>query len=105
MRNKSKSLSPHPGPLPLGRGEGESLTGNSRRRHSEKNSRKEPRIDPNNQRNRHRAHHRQDAAVDLLILSDGTILIHNLTPAMAAILNEINPKDQTIQQRAFGKRR
>src|SRR5215471_8318547 len=47
----------------------------------------------------------QDAAVDLLILSDGTILIHNLTPAMAAILNKVNPQDKTIQRRAFAKRR
>jgi len=40
-----------------------------------------------------------------LILSDGTILIHNLTPAMAAILNKVNPQDKTIQRRAFAKRR
>ena len=81
------------------------LKANSRRRHTKKNSRKAPRIDPTNQRNRPRPDHRQGAAVDLLILSDGTILIHNLTPVMAAILNEINPKDQTIQGRAFAKRR
>jgi len=42
-----------------------------------------------------------DAAVDLLILSDGTILVHNLTPALAAILNEMNPHDETIHPRAL----
>src|SRR2546427_319053 len=36
-------------------------------------------------------------AVDILILSDGTILVHNLTPAMAAMLNVINPQDPTIR--------
>jgi len=42
-----------------------------------------------------------DSAVDLLILSDGTILIHNLTPSMAALLNEMNPQDDTIRPRVL----
>ena len=46
-----------------------------------------------------------DAAVDLLILSDGTILVHNLTPALAAILNEMNPRDENIQPRALASSR
>jgi len=40
-----------------------------------------------------------DALCDLLILSDGTVLVHNLTPAMAAVLNEINPEDAAIHRR------
>ena len=38
-------------------------------------------------------------AVDILILSDGTILVHNLTPDMAATLNAVNPQDRTIASR------
>jgi hypothetical protein len=38
---------------------------------------------------------------EILILSDGTLLIHNLTPAMASALNQINPEDSTIKPRAF----
>ena len=40
-------------------------------------------------------------ATDLLILSDGTVLAHNLTPVMAAILHKLNPKDRAIRRRAF----
>jgi hypothetical protein len=36
---------------------------------------------------------------DILILSDGTLLIHNMTPAMAAIVSELNPQDQAMQSR------
>jgi len=38
---------------------------------------------------------------EILILSDGTLLIHNLTPAMAAALNQLNPQDPTIKPRVF----
>jgi len=41
------------------------------------------------------------AFADILILCDGTIFVHNLTPAMAAVLNAINPNDQTIEARAL----
>jgi hypothetical protein len=37
---------------------------------------------------------------ELLILHTGEILVHNLTPAMAAILSELNPEDGAIQPRA-----
>jgi hypothetical protein len=37
---------------------------------------------------------------DLLILSDGTVLAHNLTPVMASILTTINLHDEIIQRRA-----
>jgi len=42
-----------------------------------------------------------ESLCDLLILSDGTVLAHNLTPAMAAVLNEINPEDAAIRLRVI----
>jgi len=39
------------------------------------------------------------SAVDILILSAGTILLHNLPPALAAILNAMSPQDPTIKPR------
>jgi hypothetical protein len=41
------------------------------------------------------------AFADILILCEGTILVHNLTPALAAVLNTINPQDATIKPRAL----
>ena len=38
---------------------------------------------------------------DILILTDGRILAHNLTPAMAAVLLELNPNDERMRQRAM----
>ena len=43
-----------------------------------------------------------DLLTELLILSDGTVLAHNLTPVMAAILTGINMSDETLRQRAGG---
>jgi len=37
---------------------------------------------------------------DLLILTDGRVLMHNLTPALAAVLRELNPADETLRRRA-----
>lgn len=37
---------------------------------------------------------------ELLILPDGRILVHNLTPAFARVLQELNPADTQIQPRA-----
>jgi hypothetical protein len=37
---------------------------------------------------------------DLLIQPDGTIFVHNLTPAMAELLSAINPSDEPMKQRA-----
>lgn len=34
--------------------------------------------------------HQTPASTDLLILSDGTILAHNLTPEMASLLKRLN---------------
>jgi len=36
---------------------------------------------------------------ELLIMPDGKIYAHNLTPEMAAVLSELNPEDEAIQQR------
>ena len=53
-----------------------------------------------------RINHRQGEAMrdtssqELLILADGRVLMHNLTPAMAAVLRELNPDDESMQERA-----
>jgi len=36
---------------------------------------------------------------EILILPDGTVLAHNITPEMAAALHELNPQDETIGRR------
>ena len=43
---------------------------------------------------------RNTSSQEILILTDGRILTHNLTPAMAAVLRELNPDDEPMQQRA-----
>ena len=43
---------------------------------------------------------RKTSSPEILILADGRILAHNLTPAMAAVLRELNPDDEPMQQRA-----
>jgi hypothetical protein len=40
---------------------------------------------------------------EILILADGRILAHNITPTMAKILAELNPADQAMKQRAMRK--
>ena len=40
-----------------------------------------------------------DAHSEMLLLPDGRILVHNLTRAMAALLHELNPEDDTIKSR------
>jgi hypothetical protein len=37
---------------------------------------------------------------ELLIQVDGTVLAHNLTPAMAELLIALNPSDEPMKQRA-----
>jgi hypothetical protein len=37
---------------------------------------------------------------ELLILSDGQVLAHNLTPPMARLLLELNPSNKELSQRA-----
>ena len=38
-------------------------------------------------------------STDLLLLPDGRVLVHNLTPAFAEILSKLNPGDSQIQAR------
>ncbi len=40
------------------------------------------------------------AEAELLILPNGTLLVHNLTPAAAAVLLALNPTDSAMLQRA-----
>jgi hypothetical protein len=40
---------------------------------------------------------------ELLILPDGKILVHNLTPAFASVLSELNPADEQIQPRTAAR--
>ena len=40
---------------------------------------------------------------EILILPDGNILAHNLTPAMARVLAVLNPADAAMSQRAKRK--
>ena len=37
---------------------------------------------------------------ELLILADGRVMTHNLTPAIATVLRELNPDDEPMRQRA-----
>jgi len=43
---------------------------------------------------------RRALATDILVLSDGTLLAHNLTPVMASVLHQINPQDESFKARA-----
>lgn len=36
---------------------------------------------------------------EVLIMSDGTVYVHNLTPAMAVALSALNPQDARISAR------
>jgi hypothetical protein len=40
---------------------------------------------------------------ELLLLPDGRILAHNLTPAVAALLAELDPADEAMRQRAASR--
>ena len=42
----------------------------------------------------------QDATTEFLILADGRILVHNVTPTMASILSQLNPTDEMMRERA-----
>jgi hypothetical protein len=37
---------------------------------------------------------------EILVLHDGKILAHNITPAMARLLSELNPRDRAMRRRA-----
>lgn len=40
------------------------------------------------------------SSAEILILPDGRILAHNITPAVAALLTELNPDDPAMRLRA-----
>ena len=40
-----------------------------------------------------------ELVTELLIMPDGRILVHNLTPAFAGLLQELNPDDEQISSR------
>ena len=40
-----------------------------------------------------------ELTTELLIMPDGKVMAHNLTPVMAAVLSELNPADEAIKQR------
>ena len=42
---------------------------------------------------------RKAKMTEMLILPDGRILAHQLTPEMAALLADLNPKNQTLKKR------
>jgi hypothetical protein len=42
----------------------------------------------------------RQASGELLILPDGRILAHNITPALARLLSAIDPDDEAMRQRA-----
>jgi hypothetical protein len=42
------------------------------------------------------------ATTELLILPDGRIFVHNLTPRMAGLLAELDPADAAMRERASG---
>ncbi len=48
---------------------------------------------------------RRIASAELLILPDGKILAHNLTPEVAAVLRELNSGDKQMKQRAARPKR
>jgi hypothetical protein len=39
-----------------------------------------------------------------MILSDGKIYAHNLTPALAGVLAQLNPADEAMRRRATRKK-
>jgi hypothetical protein len=41
-----------------------------------------------------------NSETELLVLPDGRVLVHNLTPAMAALLSGLAPNDQLMRRRA-----
>ncbi|MGC9943059.1 MAG: hypothetical protein ABSE48_14610 [Verrucomicrobiota bacterium] len=46
---------------------------------------------------------RKVSVSEILILADGKIFAHNITPAMAGVLSELDPSDEAMNQRARRK--
>ncbi len=53
---------------------------------------------------RQAARSRRALTSDLLILEDGTLLAHNLTPAIAEVLRKVSPRDERLQLHKTAKR-
>ena len=47
---------------------------------------------------------KKPAIAELLILPDGRILAHNITPEMAALLSELDPKNTAMKRRTQSAR-
>ena len=45
----------------------------------------------------------ESASSELLILADGKILAHNITPVMAEVLSQLNPEDEGMSRRVNQK--
>lgn len=43
---------------------------------------------------------KSDLVSELLVLPDGRILAQNITPTMAKLLSELDPKDEFMRERA-----
>jgi hypothetical protein len=41
-----------------------------------------------------------EATTEFLILPDGRLMVHNLTPTMAALLSELDPEDELMRRRS-----
>jgi hypothetical protein len=41
-----------------------------------------------------------ESVSEILILADGKILAHNISPVLAGMLVELNPSDEAMQRRA-----
>jgi hypothetical protein len=45
----------------------------------------------------------EEPVSEILILPDGRIFVHNLSPVMAGLLAELNPADEAMSRRAMRK--
>jgi hypothetical protein len=52
---------------------------------------------------RNKPHKAETSLSEMLILPDGKILAHNVTPQMAQVLMELNPADKAMSRRATRK--
>lgn len=55
---------------------------------------------PSHSQSPHQQSQSPDSTTEIRILADGSILAHNITPAMAKVLSEICPDDPALRQRS-----
>ena len=48
---------------------------------------------------------RAECHTEMLVLDDGRVLVHNLTPELASALSTLNPEDRVMKTRESAKRR